>query len=89
MPGTSGGKPSSASKASGTKAGRARGDGGANGCGWLASAERGEGGSGVDGGEVGGDGAGSVRSMSKASDAGCECAAPSGKGRRAVGAGMK
>eukprot|EP00965_Chrysotila_dentata_P044747 1487725-Pleurochrysis_carterae.AAC.1 len=89
MPGTSGGKSSSASKASGTNAGRARGDGGDNGCGWLTPAMRGEGGSGVDGGELGGDGVGSVRSMSKVSDAGCECAAPLGKGRRVVGAGMK
>eukprot|EP00965_Chrysotila_dentata_P119888 3964341-Pleurochrysis_carterae.AAC.1 len=39
MPGTSGGKLSSASKASGTNAGRARGDGGGdNGCGWPALA---------------------------------------------------
>eukprot|EP00965_Chrysotila_dentata_P163988 5414239-Pleurochrysis_carterae.AAC.1 len=86
----SGGRLSSPSKASGTNAGRARGDGGGDDvCCWTARSTRGEGGSGVEGGELGGEGVASVRSISRASDAGCERAAASGEGGRVVGIDMK
>eukprot|EP00965_Chrysotila_dentata_P086919 2868856-Pleurochrysis_carterae.AAC.1 len=89
MPGTSGGRSSCASRARGSHAGRARGDGG---CGveeGRAACERQESGLREEGGEVGGEGAASVKSMRRFSVGGGLRGAAPGAGRLVARAGMK
>eukprot|EP00965_Chrysotila_dentata_P184241 6082699-Pleurochrysis_carterae.AAC.1 len=67
MPGTSGGRSSSALRARGSHTGRARGDGGRGPGEGRAACERQGSGLGEEGGEVGGEGAASVKSMRRPS----------------------
>eukprot|EP00965_Chrysotila_dentata_P100220 3310944-Pleurochrysis_carterae.AAC.2 len=84
MPGTSGGRSLSASRARGSHAGRARGDGGCGVGEGRAACEMQGSGLGEEGGEVGGEGAVSVKSMRRPSVGGGSCGAAPGVGRLVV-----